>query len=62
MLWGFAVIAYPVEYGKSGVMSFIVNQDGTVYQKDLGDETSTLAPKIQLYDPDKTWTVTEDAE
>ncbi|GAU85416.1 DUF2950 domain-containing protein [Bosea sp. BIWAKO-01] len=55
MIGGFALLAYPAEYGNSGVMSFIVNQDGTVYQKDLGPRTSRLATRIRSYDPDKTW-------
>jgi hypothetical protein len=52
---GFAFIAYPAQYANSGVMTFIVNQSGGVYQKDLGDKTSDLAPAIQAFDPDKTW-------
>ena len=52
---GFAVIAYPVEYESSGVATFIVNQDGVVYQKDLGAKTSAIATKITTFDPDKTW-------
>jgi hypothetical protein len=57
---GFAIIAYPAEYRNSGVMTFIVNQDGKVYQKDLGPNTATVAPSITVYDPDKTWAVVED--
>jgi hypothetical protein len=45
----------------TGIQTFLVNHDGIVYQKDLGSETATLAPQIQAYDPDKTWTATEDA-
>jgi hypothetical protein len=52
---GFAFIAYPAQYANSGVMTFIVNKSGVVYQKDLGDKTAELAPAIQAYDPDKTW-------
>lgn len=55
MIGGFAVVAYPAEYGNSGVMTFIVNHDGIVYQKDLGDETETMAKAMQLYDPDSSW-------
>jgi hypothetical protein len=62
MIGGFAAIAWPANYGVTGVQTFQVGYDGRVYQNDLGPETSTLAPKIQRYDPDKTWTVTEDAE
>ena len=55
MTGGFAVVAYPVEYQASGVKTFIVNQDGVVYQKDLGAKTSAIATKITTFDPDKTW-------
>jgi len=56
MIGGFAVVAYPAEYGNSGVMTFIVNHDGVVYQKDLGEDTEQEAQAIKLFDPDKTWT------
>jgi hypothetical protein len=52
---GFALIAYPAEYHSSGVMTFIVNQDGVVYQQDLGEQTSDLASKITAYNPDTSW-------
>lgn len=52
---GFAVLAYPVEYGQSGVMSFIANQRGIVYQKDLGEETAQTAASMTAYDPDPGW-------
>jgi hypothetical protein len=52
---GFAVVAYPAEYGNSGVMTFIVNYDGVVYQKDLGKNTKKVAGAMTTYDPDKTW-------
>src|SRR5206468_5012650 len=55
MTRGFAFLAYPAEYGASGVMSFIVDQDGIVYQKDLGPNTANLAKALSVYDPDKTW-------
>jgi hypothetical protein len=55
MIGGFAMIAYPAEYGNSGIMTFIVNQDGIVYQKDLGKESKKIAEAITLYDPDETW-------
>jgi hypothetical protein len=55
MLGGHAMIAWPDEYGNSGIMTFIVNQEGKIYQKDLGPETDKLVPKIMKYDPDKTW-------
>ena len=52
---GFAFLAYPAQYGNSGVMTFIVNKDGIVYQSDLGDKTKELASAMQAYNPDKTW-------
>ena len=55
MTRGFAFLAYPVEYAASGVMSFIVDQDGIVYQKDLGPNTGNSAKALSVYDPDKTW-------
>jgi Protein of unknown function (DUF2950) len=61
MIGGFAMIAWPATYDVTGIQTFIVNQDGDVYQKDLGSETAKLAPQIKAYNPDKTWTVTEDA-
>ena len=53
---GFALIAWPADYGASGVMTFIVNQDGVVFQKDLGEETPTAVESIQSFDPDSSWT------
>jgi hypothetical protein len=55
MILGFALIAYPARYGNSGVMTFLVNQEGIVYEKDLGKNTETLAKAIKTFDPDKTW-------
>jgi len=52
---GFALVAYPADYGNSGVMSFIVNQDGVVYEKDLGEESTKLAGEMKEYSPDRTW-------
>jgi hypothetical protein len=52
---GFAVIAYPVEYQQSGVETFMINQDGVLYQKDLGPKTGEIAAAIKTFDPDKTW-------
>lgn len=57
MIGGFALVAWPAEYGDSGVMTFIINQQGRVYQKDLGPDTPTAARAIRTYDPDDTWTV-----
>ena len=55
MIGGFALVAYPAEYGNSGVTTFMVNHEGAVYQKDLGKETETLVSAMKKYDPDKTW-------
>jgi hypothetical protein len=55
MVAGFALVAWPAEYVVSGVMTFIVNQNGTVYQKDLGLKTAELAKAMTLYNPDRTW-------
>jgi hypothetical protein len=55
MIGGFGLFAWPAEYGDSGVMSFMVNQQGRVYQKDLGANTAKLARNITAYDPDRTW-------
>jgi len=52
---GFAVVAYPATYGNSGVMTFIVNHEGVVYQKDLGKNTAKTAKDMKTFDPDKTW-------
>ena len=53
---GFAVVAYPAKYGSSGIMTFIVNQDGKVLQTDLGPNTMASVGSIQRYNPDNTWT------
>lgn len=55
MTGGFALIAYPATYGNSGIMTFIVNQDGIVYQKNLGPDTKRIAAEITQYDPDGSW-------
>lgn len=52
---GFAFVAYPAEYRNSGVMTFIVNQTGVVYQKDLGAQTTDIASAMQEYNPDSSW-------
>lgn len=56
MILGFAIIAYPAEYGNSGVMTFMVNQQGIIYQKNLGKNTKRSAEAIKIFNPDKTWT------
>lgn len=55
MLGGFAVVAYPAKYGVSGVMTFLVNHDGVVYEKDLGAQTAATGAAMTRFDPDKTW-------
>ena len=55
MTGGFALLAYPATYGDSGVMTFIVNQAGIVYQKNLGPATTRIAQQITQYDPDPSW-------
>jgi hypothetical protein len=55
MIGGFALIAYPAEYGNSGVMTFEVNHAGTVYQKDLGELTEIVAKRMKWFDLDQTW-------
>ncbi len=60
MVAGFALVAYPAQWGNSGVMTFVVNQRGKVYQKDLGEKTGELAPAITEYNPDNTWTLVKD--
>jgi DUF2950 family protein len=57
---GFAVLAWPATYDNSGVMSFLVNQQGLVFQRDLGPDTPRAAASIQAYDPDTSWTPTAD--
>ena len=56
---GFAIVAYPVEYRSSGVMTFIVDKSGTIYEKDLGPDTTELAQTMTVYDPDSTWQLTK---
>ena len=57
---GFALVAWPADYGVSGVKTFMVNQDGTVYEKDLGDDTATAITTIELFDPDTSWAKVEE--
>lgn len=58
---GFGLVAYPAAYGESGIMTFIVNQQGIVFQKDLGEDTAKLAGAIDAYDPGAGWMPTGDA-
>jgi len=59
MTKGFAMIAYPAEYKNSGVMSFMVDDKGTIYQKDLGADTAKAATEINVFDPDSSWSKAE---
>ncbi len=56
MIAGFAMVAYPAEYGLGGVMSFIVNQNGKVFQKDLGKNSTAIGARMAAFDPDAGWT------
>jgi len=56
---GFALLAYPANYGNGGIMTFIVDQDGTILQKDLGDDTVNAAKQITAYNPDDSWSPAE---
>jgi hypothetical protein len=60
MIGGFALLAWPAAYGDSGIMTFIVNQQGRVHQKDFGVNTAKVARKFSAYDPDATWRVSAD--
>jgi hypothetical protein len=62
MTKGFAFLAYPAVYRDSGVMTFIVGQDGVVYEKDLGKATASRAKTIKAYDPDATWKKSEEPQ
>jgi len=55
MVGGFAFVAYPAQYGNSGVMTFMINQDGVLLQKDLGKATEETATAISEFDPDAGW-------
>jgi hypothetical protein len=59
---GFALLAFPAEWGDSGIMTFIVNHDGIVYQRDLGPETTTEAAKIEAFDPGEGWILVADQD
>ncbi|SJM31263.1 conserved exported hypothetical protein [Mesorhizobium delmotii] len=60
MIAGFGLIAMPAEYDRTGIMTFVVNQYGTVYEKDLGPDTAALAEKITAFNPDDGWAVVND--
>ncbi len=55
MIGGFALVAWPAEYGVSGIQTFIVSHDGIVYENHLGPETSRTAAELTEYNPDKSW-------
>ena len=57
---GFALVAYPEHWDQSGIMTFIVNQDGKVYQRNLGEKTSRIAGAMKEYNPDSHWTLVQD--
>jgi hypothetical protein len=59
MIGGFALVAWPAQYGNSGVMTFIVNHAGKVYQKDLGKDTEAIAKRMMWFDPDRSWSKVE---
>ena len=60
MIAGFALVAWPAAWDNSGVMTFIVNQQGKIYQKNLGPKTAAAANSLATYDPDETWTLVID--
>ena len=55
MIGGFALVAFPAQYGASGIMTFIINHDGIIYQKDLGKETAPMARALSEFNPDSSW-------
>jgi len=62
MIGGFAAVAYPAEYGNSGIMTFIINHEGDIYEKDLGSGTAQLAARMTSFNPDHTWKKVVDME
>ncbi len=62
MILGFALLAFPADYGNSGIMTFMVNQEGDIYQRDLGKDTRKKAEAITLFDPDTSWTKVKELE
>lgn len=61
MIGGFALVAFPAQYGVSGVMTFTVNHQGVVYEKDLGPDTGNIARAMQTYNPDEIWKKVEES-
>ena len=62
MIGGFALVAYPAQYGNSGVMTFLVNHQGTIYEKDLGPQTAGIAAGLTAFNPDSTWQRVSEAD
>jgi hypothetical protein len=62
MIGGFALVAYPAQYGNSGVMTFVVNHEGVVYEKDLGPRTPSIAARMAAFNPDGTWRRVSEAD
>jgi Protein of unknown function (DUF2950) len=62
MIGGFAAVAYPAEYGDSGIMTFIINHEGDIYEKDLGEGTARIASQMTTFNPDHTWRKVVDTE
>jgi hypothetical protein len=59
MTGGFAVLAYPAQYGDSGIMTFVISQNGPVYAKDLGKTTNDVATAMTEFNPDKGWKIVQ---
>jgi len=55
MVLGFALVAFPASYGNSGIMTFIVNQQGVIYEQDLGPDTAEIGAAMPIFDPDASW-------
>src|SRR5262245_59741758 len=62
MIGGFGLVAYPAEYGNSGIMTFVINNDGDIYERDLGPGTSRIASRMTSFNPDHTWRKVVDTE
>ncbi|HRE31486.1 MAG TPA: DUF2950 family protein, partial [Candidatus Berkiella sp.] len=62
MIGGHALVAWPATYGNSGVMTFIVNQEGKIYEKDLGANTQVDVEKITTFNPDKSWKIVKEPD
>jgi len=60
MSGGFALVAFPVRWGESGIITFMVNEDGITHQRSLGEATPKIASEMTEYDPDRQWTVVQD--